>query len=299
MSKLVGFGRACAPVRCAHPSFWAHKHAKRDAAGLPVQRSFAASSLSPKNQNNLFPETKCFPSGPNSGRQGRISFHSWSKLHPTELRCALFWATLNPVELRCTLLNYAAFNWAMLHPIWAMMHPKSYGSSSEISCTLLCFASTLSELRCTLSELRCALRATVPLWAKLRPSELCCTLLRYAAPFRATLHPTELRHTLNELRGTLKINGPCSADPSAEFIDKQRKPRKISRNKMLLFRPELGLPGAYIFPLYHWDLYRKTQRKITGWAPASTGPARLKNIMSPGPCCHHSCADPSGYINYM
>jgi hypothetical protein len=21
--KLVGFGRACAPVRCAHPSFWA------------------------------------------------------------------------------------------------------------------------------------------------------------------------------------------------------------------------------------------------------------------------------------
>ncbi len=21
---LVGFGRACAPVRCAHPSFWAH-----------------------------------------------------------------------------------------------------------------------------------------------------------------------------------------------------------------------------------------------------------------------------------
>ncbi len=26
---LVGFGRACAPVRCAHPSFWAHKHAKR------------------------------------------------------------------------------------------------------------------------------------------------------------------------------------------------------------------------------------------------------------------------------
>ncbi len=21
--RLVGFGRACAPVRCAHPSFWA------------------------------------------------------------------------------------------------------------------------------------------------------------------------------------------------------------------------------------------------------------------------------------
>jgi hypothetical protein len=24
---LVGFGRACAHVRCAHPSFWAHCHA--------------------------------------------------------------------------------------------------------------------------------------------------------------------------------------------------------------------------------------------------------------------------------
>jgi hypothetical protein len=29
---LVGFGRACAPVRCAHPSFWVHCHAKRGAA---------------------------------------------------------------------------------------------------------------------------------------------------------------------------------------------------------------------------------------------------------------------------
>ena len=27
----------------------------------------------------------------------------------------------------------------------------------------------------------------------------------------------------------------------------QRKPREISRNKMILFRPELGLPEAYIF----------------------------------------------------
>ncbi len=29
---LVGFGRACAPVRCAHPSFRVHCHAKRGAA---------------------------------------------------------------------------------------------------------------------------------------------------------------------------------------------------------------------------------------------------------------------------
>jgi hypothetical protein len=26
--ELVSFGRACAPVSCAHPSFWAHKHAR-------------------------------------------------------------------------------------------------------------------------------------------------------------------------------------------------------------------------------------------------------------------------------
>jgi hypothetical protein len=32
---LVGFGRACAPVRCAHPSFWALKHAQRGAARPP------------------------------------------------------------------------------------------------------------------------------------------------------------------------------------------------------------------------------------------------------------------------
>ena len=29
--SLVGFGRACAPVRCAHPSFWAHCYAKQGA----------------------------------------------------------------------------------------------------------------------------------------------------------------------------------------------------------------------------------------------------------------------------
>jgi hypothetical protein len=33
--RLVGFGRACAPVRCAHPSFWAHCLAKQGAARPP------------------------------------------------------------------------------------------------------------------------------------------------------------------------------------------------------------------------------------------------------------------------
>jgi hypothetical protein len=88
--QLVGFGLACAPVRCAHPSFWTHYHAQRGAARPPAHRSFAAP---PKIKNKLFPEIKCLPSGLNSGRQGHIFFH-WAKLHPT--------------ELRSTLLSYAA-----------------------------------------------------------------------------------------------------------------------------------------------------------------------------------------------
>ncbi len=34
--KLVDFGLACAPVRCAHPSFWGICHAKRGAARPPL-----------------------------------------------------------------------------------------------------------------------------------------------------------------------------------------------------------------------------------------------------------------------
>jgi hypothetical protein len=109
-----------------------------------------------KNKNNLFPETKCFPSGPNSGRQGHISFH-WAKLHPT--------------ELHCTLLSYAATSWASLCPIlsypapcWATMH------RTELCCIQLSYV---------------ALRFT--LWAKLHPTlhltELRCNLLSYAVPF--------------------------------------------------------------------------------------------------------------------
>ncbi len=58
ISKLVGFGLACAPLRCAHPSFWAHYHVKRGAAR---PQPIAASLLHihrPKNINLLFPETK-------------------------------------------------------------------------------------------------------------------------------------------------------------------------------------------------------------------------------------------------
>ena len=44
ISSLVGFGRACAPVRCTHPSFGAYRHAKRGAA-RPLPTPIAASLL--------------------------------------------------------------------------------------------------------------------------------------------------------------------------------------------------------------------------------------------------------------
>jgi hypothetical protein len=57
---LVGFGRACAPVRCAHPSFWAHAHC-----------SFAAP---PNIKSRLFPDTKIFPFWPELGPPGEYIF---------------------------------------------------------------------------------------------------------------------------------------------------------------------------------------------------------------------------------
>jgi hypothetical protein len=43
INKLVDFGRACAPVRSAHPYFWAHCHTKQGAARPP--RPITASLL--------------------------------------------------------------------------------------------------------------------------------------------------------------------------------------------------------------------------------------------------------------
>ena len=48
---LVGFGRACAPVRCAHPSFWAHCHAQR-ALRATSHRSFAAPAKIKRSTNS-------------------------------------------------------------------------------------------------------------------------------------------------------------------------------------------------------------------------------------------------------
>ncbi len=178
----MGFGRACAPLRCAHPSFWAHCQTGR-CAPSPSYRSFSW--------------------GPNSAARGVISFH-WAKLHVTELHCIILsyaapsWAPVYPNELYCTLLrgaasliyaapylsfaapylNYAALSgtlwaklhplsytapfWATLHPTWATLRPKSYAAPSELSCNLLSYAE--------------------PIWAMLHTSELRCTLLSYASP---------------------------------------------------------------------------------------------------------------------
>ncbi len=82
----MGFGRACAPVRCTHPSFGAYCHAKRGAA-RPLPTPIAASLLlirSPKiDKKNYqtraahvmgFSEIKCFPSGSSLGRESWVSF---------------------------------------------------------------------------------------------------------------------------------------------------------------------------------------------------------------------------------
>ncbi len=51
--KLVCFGRACALVRCAHPSFSAHCHIKQGAARPPPIAALLLIIWPPKNKQNL------------------------------------------------------------------------------------------------------------------------------------------------------------------------------------------------------------------------------------------------------
>ncbi len=186
-------------VRALRPPVFLGSLTRKTVRCAPPRPSQLRCSL--KNKKNS-PETKCFPSGPNSGRQGRIPFH-WAKLHPSELHCtfqiygAPSWAPLHPNEQHCTLLSYAAPSKAILHSselrstLWAKLHP------SELSCTLLSYATPYpSELRFTQSELRWSLCLSWALlsyatafWATLQPSELRCILLSYAVHYWATPHP--------------------------------------------------------------------------------------------------------------
>ena len=68
LNLLEGFGRACAPLRCAHPSSWAlPRQTGRCAPPLSAHRSFAVSYFTPKNILNL--------SNLGRPRQGPFSFH--------------------------------------------------------------------------------------------------------------------------------------------------------------------------------------------------------------------------------
>jgi hypothetical protein len=87
ISTLVGFGRACAPVRCAHPSFGTHCHAKQALRAPPAHRSFAASYLPPK----AYPQAQTL-----AARGVYLSIG---------LSCTLLSYI---AELRCTLLSSAA-----------------------------------------------------------------------------------------------------------------------------------------------------------------------------------------------
>jgi hypothetical protein len=71
---LVGFGRACTPVRCAHPSFLAHCHAKTGAARPPDR---PASYSSPKNKKINYFQKQMLYFRLELGPPGvyRISFH--------------------------------------------------------------------------------------------------------------------------------------------------------------------------------------------------------------------------------
>ncbi len=50
----MGFGRACAPVRCAHPSFWAHCHPKRGAARPPPPIAASLLLIRPQKPNKIY-----------------------------------------------------------------------------------------------------------------------------------------------------------------------------------------------------------------------------------------------------
>ncbi len=54
ISILVGEGRACAPVRCAHPSFWAYYHTKRGAARPPPPIAASLHLIRPPKLNKIY-----------------------------------------------------------------------------------------------------------------------------------------------------------------------------------------------------------------------------------------------------
>jgi hypothetical protein len=122
LQQLVGFGRACAPVSCAHPSFWAHWHAKRGAARpppLPITASLLLIHL-PKIKNELFQFKEQNASHQARALAARGVYLStgpprlWNILFPAsrptprtlQSYTAPYWAKLHSKELCCTILSY-------------------------------------------------------------------------------------------------------------------------------------------------------------------------------------------------
>jgi hypothetical protein len=99
------------------------------------------------------------------------------------------------------------------------------------------------------------------------PSELCCILLSYAASFCDSLHPTELRLTLNELSGTLKIK--CPPPPP---------PPPIAASLILLTKYTEKNP--WNFQKQNASLQAQT-RSVRG-VYLSNGPPRLWYVIFPG-----------------
>ncbi len=89
----MGFGRACTPVRCTHPSFEAYRHAKRGAA-RPLPTPIAASLLlirSPKIDKKKLS---------NSGRQRDGLFRNKMLSFRLELRPPESWVSFFPLYHR-------------------------------------------------------------------------------------------------------------------------------------------------------------------------------------------------------
>ncbi len=129
---LVGFGRACAPVRCAHPSFWAHCHPKRGAARPPAHRSFAASYSTPKNIYNL--------SNLGHPHQGLFSFHWTTEAMKNEDPCPSKLCTMRPYALIFSVC-YFFYSFWIFSFCYSLLFLLSFSISSYSSLLISSYSS--------------------------------------------------------------------------------------------------------------------------------------------------------------
>jgi hypothetical protein len=110
-------GHACAPVRCAHPSFWVHRHAKRGAVRPPP---IAASlllirSLKPANRSFADPSDDIL----------------WSKLCTGATICSTFFRfILLKIVFDLVFLLYSSYSYLLI---------SSYSSRTILPLLILLF----------------------------------------------------------------------------------------------------------------------------------------------------------------